>query len=148
MTEHLWQAGSAGPNTKSAGFYTQSRFRKDVKTVAKLVVARYPALASVFSWLVVHSLRKGLPTALQSIKNLPVSVQKALGRWHSSSHEVYQVRPKYYLSCSLKSNFLFHFIFQCNMKEANQTSYFLQQSMTQLALNGPGAGDQFVLPSE
>ena len=75
MTEHLWVAGSSRPNTDVPGFYTKARFSKDVNTAVKELVKYHPRLHSVYEWLVTHSLRAGLPTALMEFKNVPKELQ-------------------------------------------------------------------------
>ena len=60
MTEHLWVAGSSKPNKSTPGFYTAGRFRKDVEFAVRDLSLYYPALAAVYEWLVLHSLRSGL----------------------------------------------------------------------------------------
>ena len=75
LTEHLWVAGSSRPNTDTPGFYTKARFTKDVNTAVKELVKYHPELQSVYDWLVVHSLRAGLPTALMEFKNVPKELQ-------------------------------------------------------------------------
>ena len=59
MTEHLWTAGSVKPNKASPGFYTASKFRKDVEFAVADLVKYYPDLTNVYKWLVIHSLRSG-----------------------------------------------------------------------------------------
>ena len=78
MTEFLHVAGSSAPCRQSPGFYTQSRYRKDVETAVKQLTESRPNLKPVFKWLVVHSLRSGLPTTLQDIEDLPEDVQKEI----------------------------------------------------------------------
>ena len=47
-------------------------------------------MKEAYDWLVVHSLRSGLPTELQSLSEIPENIVKMLGRWHSSCFSLYQ----------------------------------------------------------
>ena len=80
LTEHLWRKGSSRADKNQVGFYTKSRFSKDVSAAIKLLAAHVPSVVGVMASLKSHSLRSGIPTALQKFKNLPESLKKSIGK--------------------------------------------------------------------
>ena len=89
MTDFLWEKGAARATGSSLGFYTKSRFRRDTKAAIKQVVQLHPNLRPAMDYLETHSLRSGMPTEMQILNDIPEEIRLQLGRWHSSSHQVY-----------------------------------------------------------
>ena len=76
MTENLWVAGRMKPDKSTPGFYTNSRFRKDVNTAVDEIVKYYPQMAEVCRWLVLHSFRSGVMTEMQKFADLPEEIEQ------------------------------------------------------------------------
>ena len=74
LTNKLWSKGDSKPENKP-GIYTQSRFSRDTKAAIKLLVQQHPALSEVTEHLHNHSLRAGIPTALQLYDNIPEEIR-------------------------------------------------------------------------
>ena len=75
MTENLGVSGKSKPDKTSPGFYTNSRFRKDVNTAVEELVKHHPRMAEVCRWLVLHSLRSGVLTEMQKFKQIPPEIE-------------------------------------------------------------------------
>ena len=109
LTESLWAPGAHKADKSQPGFYTKSRFSKDTVAAIKILTVHIPSVAAFTATLKTHSLRAGIPTALQKFKNIPQDLQKSigkitrvhpnilhhtlkfflLGRWHSSASDIY-----------------------------------------------------------
>lgn len=80
LTQHLWIPGSSKADKTQPGFYTKSRFSRDTTAAIKMLAVHNPAISTVTATLKSHSLRAGIPTALQKFKNLPESLQQSIGK--------------------------------------------------------------------
>ena len=81
LTEHLWNQGSYRADKTQPSFYTKNRFSRDTTAAIKMLAAHNPAISNVTATLKNHSLRAGIPTALQQFKNLPESLQQSIGKF-------------------------------------------------------------------
>ena len=80
LTESLWAPGAHKADTSQPGFYTRSRFSKDNVAAIKILAAHIPSVVGCTATLKTHSLRAGIPTALQSFKNIPQDLQRSIGK--------------------------------------------------------------------
>ena len=81
LTEHLWIPGSSRADKTQPRFYMKSRFSRDTTAAIKMLAAHNPVISNVTATLKSHSLRAGIPTALQQFKNLPESLQQSIGKF-------------------------------------------------------------------